>query len=266
MGRITSNTIRKMKLNGEKITMLTAYDYGTALILDEAGIDIILVGDSLGNVVLGYDDTTKVTMEDMIHHTKAVTRAAKNCLVVADMPFLSYNTGARDAVINAGRLIREGGANMIKLEGGVEIIEEVSAIIKAGIPVMGHLGLQPQSVHKYGGFFIQGRNEKDADKILNDALTLQKAGVSSIVLECVPKSLAEKITKSLEIPTIGIGAGDKCDGQVLVIHDILGLYHKKPAKFVKQYASVADIISKAASDYISEVKDGTHPDAEHSFE
>lgn len=263
--KVTTATLRKMKQGGEKITMLTAYDYPTALIVDEAGTDIILIGDSLGNVVLGYEDTTRVTMEDIIHHTRAVSRAVKRSLVVADMPFLSCATGVRDAVINAGRLIQEGGATMVKVEGGDEVISEISAIIKAGIPVMGHLGLQPQSVHKYGGFFVQGKDDEAAERIKRDAVRLQEVGVSAIVLECVPAPLAKEITESLDIPTIGIGAGADCDGQVLVLHDMLGFYHGKVAKFVKQYASLAKNMKEAISEYNKEVKDSSFPTDEHSF-
>ncbi len=263
--KITTATLKKKKQKGEKITMLTAYDYPTALIVDRAGTDMILVGDSLGNVVLGYDNTTKVTMEDMIYHTKMVVRAAAESLVVADLPFLSCSTGVRDAVINAGRLVMEGGASMVKLEGGAEFCEEVRAIVRAAIPVMGHIGLQPQSVHKYGGYFIQGKDDDTAEQILNDAKSLEEAGASALLLECVPASLARRVTDAVSIPTIGIGAGVGCDGQVLVLHDMLGLYHGKTSKFVKKYADLSKIIEDAVSEYNNEVRNSSFPGDEHSF-
>ncbi len=262
--KVTTETIRQMK-NKEKITMLTAYDYGTAKFLDEAGIDIILVGDSLGMVVLGYEDTTKVTIEDMLHHTKAVSRGNKKSLLVTDMPFLSYHTGVYDTVKNAGYLIRDGNANAVKLEGGREIIDQVKAIMGAGIPVMGHLGLTPQSINQMGGYFIQGKTKKDATKIIEDAKILEEAGVFAIVLECVPTKLAEIISSELSIPTIGIGAGVACDGQVLVTHDLLGLYPRMVPKFVKQYVSLDKNIMSAATEYVKEVKECDFPSKEHSF-
>lgn len=265
MGKITTATIRKKKANAEKIVMLTAYDYPTAKLVDAAGVDIILVGDSVGNVVLGYPDTTHVTMEDMLHHVGAVSRANTNAMVLGDMPFLSYHTGTADAVENAGRLIREGGAGAVKLEGGADFAEEVRAIVRAGIPVCGHLGLTPQSVHKFGGYFIQGKTDSDAERIVADAHALEDAGVFAIVLECVPQGLAARITKELSVPTIGIGAGNACDGQVLVSHDMLGMYQNKVAKFVKQYADLGNQYVEAVKQYIEEVKAGTFPDEEHSF-
>ena len=264
MGKITTHTIKSKKQKGEKITMSTAYDYPTAKIIDESGIDMILVGDSLGNVMLGYDTTIKVTMEDMIHHTKAVSRATKNALVVADMPFLSYHTGISDAIKNAGRLMQEADADCVKLEGGIEVVDTVKAFVQAGIPVMGHLGLTPQSVNVFGGFFIQGKTDPQKEKILQDAIALFDAGVFSIVLECVPKDLAKTVTERLPIPTIGIGAGMHCDGQVLVIHDMIGM-SDKPPKFAKQYCDVGGAIKGAVQQYISEVKSGTFPDDKHSF-
>lgn len=265
MKKITTADIRKMKSKGQLITMLTAYDYPAAKIVDESGIDMILVGDSLGMVVLGYEDTTKVTMDDMIHHTKAVMRGAKRSLVVADMPFLSYHTGVYNSVENAGRLVREGGAQAVKLEGGEEIIDSVTAIINAGIPVMGHLGLTPQSVNNLGGYFIQGKKIEEAEKILKDAKVLEKAGVFAIVLECVPSELGEYISKNISIPTIGIGGGNKCDGQVLVFHDMTGFNTGHIPKFVKRYGDIGLKISSCVTKYIEEVKAGSFPSEEYSF-
>lgn len=265
MGKITTATIRKRKETSEKIVMLTAYDYPTAKLVDQAGVDIILVGDSVGNVVLGYPDTTHVSMEDMLHHIGAVSRANTNAMVLGDMPFLSYHTGVTDAVRNAGRLVRDGGASAVKLEGGADFTDEVHAIVRAGIPVCGHLGLTPQSVHKFGGYFIQGKTDDDAQRILADAHALEEAGVFAIVLECVPQALAARITKELKIPTIGIGAGNDCDGQVLVSHDMLGMYTGKVAKFVKQYSDLGNQYIDAVKNYVEEVKSGAFPDAQHSF-
>lgn len=265
MAKVTTSTIRKKKANKEKIVMITAYDYPTAKLSDAAGVDIILVGDSVGNVVLGYKDTTAVTMDDMLHHTKAVSRANTNAMVLADMPFLSYHTGAADAVINAGRLVREGGAGAVKLEGGAAFADEIRAIVRAGIPVCGHLGLTPQSVHQFGGYFVQGKTDEDAQRIIDDAHALQDAGVFALVLECVPQALAAKITEQLQIPTIGIGAGNKCDGQVLVGHDMLGMYQNKVAKFVKLYANLGEEYVSAVKRYVAEVKDGSFPDDKHSY-
>lgn len=263
MNKITTATFLKMKNNKDKITMLTAYDYSTAKLFDEGGIDCILVGDSLGMVVLGYDDTTSVTMEDMLHHTRAVSRAAKNAMVVADMPFLSYHTGINDAVINAGRLIREAGAGCVKLEGGSEVVAEIKAILRAGIPIMGHIGLTPQSVNKLGGYFYQGKTDDAAERLVQDALALQDAGVFAIVLECVPAELARKISNKLSIPTIGIGAGAGCDGQVLVCYDMLGIY-KKELSFVKKYADLGSEIKTAVNKYIDEVKKGEFPSSQYT--
>ncbi len=254
-----------MKKRGEKITMLTAYDYSTALKVDEAGIDIILVGDSLGMVILGYDSTLPVTMEDMIHHTKAVSRAAKHAMVIGDMPFMSYHASTDDAVYNAGRFLKEAGAHGIKLEGGREISNVVSRISAAGIPVMAHLGLTPQAIHKLGGYRVQGRDKGDASRILEDAKILEDAGAFSLVLECVPETLAREITESLNIPTIGIGAGVHCDGQVLVVNDMLGLYEKFTPKFVKKYADLDLVLKNAFKHYIDDVKSGAFPGDEHSF-
>jgi 3-methyl-2-oxobutanoate hydroxymethyltransferase len=263
--RKTILDIKKMKGLGEKITVLTAYDYPIAAVLDECGIDMILVGDSLGMVVLGYDTTLPVTMEDMLHHTKAVSRAAQNSLVIADMPFLSYQVSPELALANAGRFLQEAGAQAVKLEGGRESAEAVRKITAAGIPVMAHIGLTPQSIHQIGGFKVQGKKEDAALRIIEDAKILEDAGAFSIVLELVPEKLAEEITKSIGIPTIGIGGGINCDGQVLVINDMLGLYDKFTPKHVKKYANLNQDIKKAVKSYISEVKNCTFPDSEHSF-
>jgi 3-methyl-2-oxobutanoate hydroxymethyltransferase len=265
MKKITTETIRRKKKNNEIITMLTAYDYPTAEILDEAGIDMLLVGDSLGMVVLGYDNTTEVTMEDMLHHVKAVTRGSKRSLIVADLPFLSYHIGINETVKNAGRLIQEGKANAVKLEGGKEVVPQVKAIVNAGIPVMGHIGLTPQSINQLGGYYVQGKSEEDAKKLIEDAKALEHAGAFSIVLECVPTELAKLITKELNIPTIGIGAGSDCDGQVLVTHDVLGLYSRMVPKFVKQYANIRESIVDATKEYIYEVKEKHFPSNEYVF-
>lgn len=265
MARVTTTALKEMKQKGEKITVLTAYDYSTAGAVDAAGIDVILVGDSLGNVVLGYETTLSVTMNDMIHHTKAVARGVKNAMVVGDMPFLSYHVSIADSVANAGRFMQEGGAQAVKLEGGRERVETIRAIISAGIPVMGHLGLTPQSVHQLGGFRVQGRDLEAAKKMIEDAVALEQAGVFSIVLECVPAALASKISETVSVPTIGIGAGAGCDGQVLVINDMLGIYKGHVAKFVKQYADLNQAISNAVAAYRDEVKAGTFPAEEHCY-
>jgi 3-methyl-2-oxobutanoate hydroxymethyltransferase len=265
MTKITTHTIRNKKNAGEKITMITAYDYPTAKIVDESGIDIILVGDSVGNVVLGYDSTVKVTMEDMVHHTKAVARGAKNALVVADMPFLSYHTGKNEAIKNAGRLMQEANADCVKLEGGGALCEIVSAMVRAGIPVMGHLGLTPQSVNVFGGFFVQGKTESQQEQILQDAIALEQAGVFALVLECVPAALAKKITQQLSIPVIGIGAGADCDGQVLVFHDMIGLTMGKLPKFVKQFCNAGAMFQEAVAQYVQDVKNGTFPEEKHTY-
>jgi 3-methyl-2-oxobutanoate hydroxymethyltransferase len=263
--RITTAVIRDKKKKGEKITMLTAYDYPTALIVDEAGTDIILVGDSLGMVVLGYDSTLPVTMEDMIHHTKAVSRATKHAMVVGDMPFMSYQVSIEDAMYNAGRFLQEAGAQGVKLEGGREVAELTRRITSAGIPVMAHLGLTPQSVHQIGGYKIQGKEDAAAKRILEDAKILEEAGAFSIVLECVPAKLAGMITQSLSIPTIGIGAGIACDGQVLVVHDMLGMFEKFTPKFVKIYGNLNESMKDAIKQYLDEVRGGLFPENKHSF-
>ena len=258
-------TFQEMKAKGEKITMLTAYDYSTAKLMDAAGINSILVGDSLGNVVLGYPDTVSVTMEDMIHHGAAVARGAENALVVIDMPFLSYQTSVYDAVVNAGRLMKEGRAGAVKLEGGAEVCEQIRAIVNASIPVVAHLGLTPQSVNVFGGFKIQGKSLDKARKIIEDALKIQEAGACAVVLEGIPAKLAEIITKKLAIPTIGIGAGNGCDGQVLVIQDMLGMTTGHTPKFVRQFAQVGALMRQGISDYISETKSGAFPAEEHTY-
>jgi 3-methyl-2-oxobutanoate hydroxymethyltransferase len=265
MNRITTAVIRDRKKKGEKITMLTAYDYPTALIVDEAGTDIILVGDSLGMVVLGYDSTLPVTMEDMIHHTKAVSRATKHAMVVGDMPFMSYQVSIEDAMYNAGRFLQEAGAQGVKLEGGREVAELTRRMTSSGIPVMAHIGLTPQSVHQIGGYKIQGKEDKAAKRILEDAKILEEAGAFSIVLECVPAKLAGLITQSLSIPTIGIGAGIACDGQVLVVHDMLGMFEKFTPKFVKIYGNLNESMKGAIKQYLDEVRGGLFPENKHSF-
>ena len=258
-------TFKEAKQKNEKLSMLTAYDYSTAKIIDEAGINGILVGDSLGMVCLGYEDTLSVTMEDMIHHTSAVTRGAKNTLVVADMPFMSYQTCVYDAVVNAGRLIKEGRAQAVKLEGGIEVCDKIEAIVKASIPVMGHIGLTPQSVNAFGGFKVQGRGEEAAKKLIDEALAIEKAGAFAVVLECVPAKLAAIISEKLSIPTIGIGAGVNCDGQILVYQDMLGLFSDFTPKFVKKYENLGEKMNIAFRKYIEEVKDGVFPAEEYSF-
>ena len=261
----TEVTFREAKLNKEKLTMLTAYDYSTAQAVDNSGINGILVGDSLGMVMLGYEDTLSVTMEDMIHHTKAVARGAKNSLVVADMPFMSYQTSVYDAVFNAGRLIKEGRAQAVKLEGGVEVADHIEVIVKASIPVMGHIGLTPQSVNAFGGFKVQGKSEEAAKKLIEDALAVERAGAFAVVMEGVPSKLAAIVTEKLSIPTIGIGAGDKCDGQILVYQDMLGMFNDFTPKFVKKYENLGDRMRNAFATYIEEVKNGSFPSEEHGF-
>jgi len=263
--KVTVPSLKEMKDRSEKIAMLTAYDYGWARLLDSAGVDVLLVGDSLGMVVLGYENTLPVTMEDMIRHTAAVARGTERALVVADMPFMSYQVSTAQAVENAGRLVKEGNAECVKLEGGQESCQAITSIITAGIPVMGHIGLTPQSVHKLGGYRVQGRGESGA-RLRQDAIALQEAGVFALVLESVPASLAAQITQELTIPTIGIGAGNGCDGQVLVTHDMTGMFDRFTPKFVKQYSDTGGSIRKAAAAYVEEVKQGDFPGEEHSFQ
>lgn len=262
--KTTVATLKEKKQKGEKISMLTAYDYLMAKILDEAGIDLILVGDSLGMVVLGYETTLPVTLEDVLYHTRAVSRGAKKAMVVADMPFLTYQTDKVEALKNAGRFLQEGGAQAVKIEGGELMAETVDFLVKRGIPVMGHIGLTPQSVNQLGGFKVQGKDIEQARQLIKDAQTLDEAGVFSIVLECVPYPLAEMITEKVSVPTIGIGAGPFCDGQVLVIQDLLG-YFETTAKFVKKYADLGKEIRRAVEQYIEEVKTGKFPAEEHSY-
>ncbi|WP_294909291.1 3-methyl-2-oxobutanoate hydroxymethyltransferase [uncultured Ruminococcus sp.] len=261
----TSVTFKDSKKNGEKLTMLTAYDYTTAKLLDESGVDSILVGDSLGMVVLGYDDTLSVTMEDMIHHSAAVARGAKNALVITDMPFMSYQTSVYDAVVNAGRLVKDGKAQAVKLEGGIEFCEHIKAIVKASIPVCAHIGLTPQSINAFGGFKVQGKGKEEAQRLLDEARAVEEAGAFAVVLECVPEKLAKKISESISIPTIGIGAGAGCDGQVLVYQDMLAMYSDFKPKFVKQYAQIGSVMKDAFRQYIDEVKSGAFPSEEHTF-
>lgn len=258
-------TLQKQKENGDKIVMVTAYDYTTAKIMEEAGVNTILVGDSLGNTILGYEDTLSVTMEDMIHHSAAVARGVKDTFVVTDMPFMSYQTSVYDAVVNAGRLMKEGRANAVKLEGGVEFAPHIEAIVKASIPVVAHIGLTPQSVNAFGGFKVQGKDVEAARKLMEDARAVEKAGACMVVMECVPAKLAEKISCELTIPTIGIGAGAGCDGQVLVYQDLLAMYGDFKPKFVKQFANVGEVMREGIKAYIQETKEGIFPAQEHCF-
>lgn len=266
MKQITTAIIKQMKQNGEPITMVTAYDYAMAKNVCEAGIEMILVGDSLGNVVLGYNSTVPVTMEEMIHHTKAVMRGAQGALVVGDMPFMSYQASVVDGMYNAARFLKETGCAAVKLEGGSEVCELVHKLTQAGIPVVGHIGLTPQSVNQLGGFKVQGKSAEAAQKLLDDARALEQAGAFSIVLECVPEALAKKVTESLNTAaTIGIGAGKYCDGQVLVCNDLLGFTDGFCPKFVKRYADVHSDIVNAVKGYIADVKARSFPSAEHTF-
>ena len=258
-------TFKQAKEKGEKLTMLTAYDYSTAKLIDEAGINAILVGDSLGMVVLGYEDTLSVTMEDMIHHSAAVSRGIKDTLLITDMPFMSYQTSVYDAVVNAGRLVKEGHAQAVKLEGGREVCPQIKAIVDASIPVCAHLGLTPQSVNAFGGFKVQGKNEAAARKLIDDAKAVEEAGAFALVLECVPAKLAKIISEQLTIPTIGIGAGAGCDGQILVYQDMLGMFSDYTPKFVKRFAEVGSVMKEAFANYIKEVQAETYPAEEHTF-
>lgn len=263
--RRTILDIQKMKHDGEKISVLTAYDYPFAKLFDAAGIDILLVGDTVGVVVNGHDTTLPVTVDEIIYHTRAVVRGSSTALVVADLPFLSYQIDLRDARLNAGRLVQEGGAQAVKLEGGEHVSGTIRAIVEMDIPVVGHIGLTPQSIHRMGGYRVQGRRAEQARQLLADARAVEDAGAFALVLEGIPAPLAAEITAALSIPTIGIGAGLDCDGQVLVLHDILGLCDRFSPKFVKQYADVSAIVSKAATDYVDDVKNGRFPGPEHSF-
>ena len=263
--RITIGDLKEMKQRGEKIPMLTAYDYSTAKLVDAVGVPLILVGDSLGMVVLGYESTIPVTMEEMIHHTKAVVRGTERALVVGDMPFMTYHTSVEDALRNAARFIQEGGAQAIKLEGGEIAADKVKRLVECGIPVQGHIGLTPQSVHQLGGFKVVGKTPEVAVRLLNDAKALEQAGVFSIVLEAVPAPLSKLITEKVSVPTIGIGAGPDCDGQVQVVSDILGLFTDFVPKHAKQYAKLAEAIRAAVGDYVSEVQAGSFPTAKQSY-
>ena len=261
----TVSTFLAAKQKHEKLTMLTAYDYSTAKLVNAAGINSILVGDSLGNVILGYEDTISVTMEDMIHHSKAVSRGAGDCLLVVDMPFMSYQTSVHDAMVNAGRLMKEGRADAVKLEGGTKICPQIEAITSAGIPVIAHLGLTPQSVNVFGGYKVQGKTEETAKQLIEDAFAVQKAGAFCVLLECVPAELAKLVTELLDVPTIGIGAGNNCDGQVLVNQDMLGMFNDYVPKFVKQFAKVGELMINAYRQYDEEVKNGVYPEEKHGY-
>ncbi len=261
----TVATFRTAKESGQKLALLTAYDYSTARLIDNAGIEGILVGDSLGMVCLGYEDTLAVTMDDMIHHTRAVARGTQDALVIADMPFMSYQVSIKQAVENAGRLVKEAGAQAIKIEGGAQFCSEIEAITRASIPVMGHLGLTPQSVNAFGGFKVQGKNREAAQRIVDDARAIEDAGAFSIVLECIPAALAEIITDAVDIPTIGIGSGAGCDGQILVYHDMLGMYGDLAPKFVRHFADIGSTMTQAFCAYREAVQAGEFPTDEHSF-
>jgi 3-methyl-2-oxobutanoate hydroxymethyltransferase len=263
--KITVKDLTDMKRAGEKIAMLTAYDFPAAEILDEAGIDIILVGDSLAMVALGFDNTLPVTVDAMVHHTQAVSRARPSALIIGDMPFMSYQASVADGVRNAGRLVKEGGAEAVKLEGGKHMLEIIRGILRASIPVMGHIGLTPQSIHRMGGYRVQGKSEREAGELVEDAHRLEEAGCFGMVLEGIPWQVAERITREVGIPTIGIGAGPRCDGQVLVSNDMLGIFQGFTPKFLKRYADLRSEMRKAFEEYIKEVKDGSFPQLEHSY-
>ncbi|HEX9027495.1 MAG TPA: 3-methyl-2-oxobutanoate hydroxymethyltransferase [Clostridium sp.] len=258
-------TFKQAKNEGNKLSMLTAYDYSMAKIIDESNVNGILIGDSLGMVIKGDEDTLAVTIDEIIYHTKAVKKGAKNALIVSDMPFLSYHVSIEQAVSNAGRLVKEGGANAVKLEGGANVIAQVKAIVDAQIPVMGHIGLTPQSVNAFGGFKVQGKSESAAKELIEDAVLLEKAGAFSIVLEGIPEKVAELITNAVSIPTIGIGAGKHCDGQILVYQDMLGMFNDFVPKFVKQYANIGNVMKEAIGSYVKEVQEGTFPEQKHTF-
>lgn len=263
--KVTKSTLINMKKRGEKIAALTSYDYLSTMILDDSGIDMILVGDSLGMVVLGYENTLPVTVEEIIHHLKAVSRAKPSALIAGDLPFMSYQASVEDAVRNAGRLVKEGGAESVKLEGGERYVPVIEAIVKASIPVVGHLGLTPQSLYEFGGYKIQGKDKESADRLFKDALSLEEAGCFSIILEGIPWQLAKRVTEAVSIPIIGIGAGAYCDGQVLVIHDMLGIHLNPLPRFVKKYGEFGQQMKKAFSQYIRDVKEGRFPGPEHRY-
>jgi len=264
-GKVTVPEIKEMKQRGERITALTAYDYTFARILDEAGVDILLVGDSLASVIQGQESTLPVTLDEMIYHTRLVARGTKRALVVADMPFLSFQISLEEAKRNAGRFLQEASAEAVKIEGGVPMLETVEAIVQMGIPVMGHVGLTPQSIHRFGGYRVQGKEKGQKESIMHDALAVQEGGAFAVVLEAVPTDLAQEITQRLSIPTIGIGAGIHCDGQVLVVHDMLGLFNMYTPKFVKKYADLKGVMTEAVKNFVSEVREGKFPDESHSF-
>ncbi len=264
--KVTIKDIIEKKKKGEKIVTITSYDYSMTKIVDESGIDLILVGDSLSMVMLGYKNTLSVTMDEMIHHSKAVSRGVSNALLVGDMPFLSYKIDIKEAVKNAGRFIQEGGAEAVKVEGGTEMCPTIKAMIKADIQVMGHIGLTPQAIYEFGGFLVQGKTIEAAKKLILDAKNLEEVGVFSIVLESIPWQIAKLITSSVDIPTIGIGAGPYCDGQILVIHDMLGIFTDIKPKFVKYFGNIGESIRRALGDYRDEVINGIYPDREHSYE
>ena len=263
--RVSITDLKAMKKRGERFAMITAYDYPSARLVEDAGVPIILVGDSLAMVVLGYDSTIPVTMDEMLHHVKAVVRGTARAHVVADMPFMSYQTGPEDALRNAGRMLKEGGAQSVKLEGGLRVAETVRRLVSSGIPAMGHLGLTPQSVNQFGGYKVQGKTPAAAVKLINDALALQEAGAYAVVLETVPAQLAQTITDKLSIPTIGIGAGPDCDGQILVLHDMIGLGGDHTPKFARRYVNVAESISRAVGEYARDVRNGSFPADSESF-
>ncbi|MHB1346046.1 MAG: 3-methyl-2-oxobutanoate hydroxymethyltransferase [Candidatus Humimicrobiaceae bacterium] len=263
--KITVSSLAEMKANGEKITMLTCYDYLMAMLLEQSGIDLMLVGDSVGNVLLGYENTIPVTMDEMIHHCKTVTKAAKRAMVIGDMPFMSYQVSKEEALKNAGRFMKEANVSAVKLEGGEEVLEIIQKIVVSGIPVMGHLGLTPQSVNVFGGYGLRGGSSEESEKMIKDAKKIEEAGAFAVVLEKIPAALAKKITSSLKIPTIGIGAGVDCDGQVLVTHDMLGLFEKFTPKFSKKYAEMAKEMKECFKSYIKEVKEKEFPAKEHSY-
>ena len=263
--RVSITRLKAMKKRGERFAMLTAYDYPSARLVEEAGVPIILVGDTLGMVVLGYDTTIPVTMDEMLHHVKAVVRGTRKAHVVADMPFMSFQAGPQDALRNAGRMLKEGGAQSVKLEGGRRLADTVSLLVSSGIPVMGHIGLTPQSVNQFGGYKVQGKTPAAAVKLINDAAALEEAGAYAIVLETIPAQLGELITQKVSIPTIGIGAGPHCDGQVQVFHDLLGLFDEFVPKHAKRYAQLGDVIKEAVGRYVTEVKDGAFPTERESF-
>ncbi|MBN1163138.1 MAG: 3-methyl-2-oxobutanoate hydroxymethyltransferase [Candidatus Krumholzibacteriota bacterium] len=263
--KITKNTILRMKEQGEKIAAITAYDFLSTRMIDDTGVDFILVGDSLGMVIMGYENTLPVTMEEVIHHLKAVTRARPRAIVVGDLPFMSYQASVEDAVRNAGRLVKEGGAESVKLEGGERYVPVIEAIVQASIPVVGHLGLTPQSLHQLGGYRVQGRDKNSAERMIRDASALENAGCFAIVLEGIPWQLAGKISAAVSIPTIGIGAGPLCDGQVLVFHDMLGIHEQPLPRFVKKYADMGKRIRDAVAEYVGDVKEGRFPAKEHCY-